>query len=181
MLILWSPCQATITDAPLASLIGEGRTLVCLRSALTEAAQGTQHGLPLLTAWSPGYFSTIGYGEENSSLRMTQLLLFPAKHMLKRELKEAPGGVGVGEGKPAVVRFSVLSFCLCQPATPLTPTSCSKCAQTSRAEKGSVARVHLHQALDHDRILQVHFSECQILPDCSWRELFAAFHCLASS
>lgn len=92
MLILWSPCQATITEASFASLIGEGRTLVCLRSGHTEAAHGTQRGLPPLTAWSPGYFSTSGYGEENSSLRMTQLLLSPAKHMLKRELKEAPGG-----------------------------------------------------------------------------------------
>lgn len=89
MLILWSSCQATITDAPFASLIGEGRTLVCLRSGHTETAQ---RGLPPLTAWSPGYFSTSGYGEESSSLRMTQLLLSPAKHMLKRELKEAPGG-----------------------------------------------------------------------------------------
>lgn len=136
-----------------------------------------------LTAWSPGYFSTSGYGEENSSLRMTQLLLSPAKHMLKRELKEARAWerVGVGEGEPAVVRFSVLSFYFYHPAIPLTPTFCSKCTQTSRAEKGSVARVHLHQTLDHDRILQTHFSEWQVLPDCSWRELFAALHCLASS
>lgn len=99
MLILWSPHQATITDAPFASLIGEGRTLVCLRSGHTEAAHGTQHGLPPLTSWSPGYFSTSGYGEENSSLKMTQLLPSPAKHMLKRELKEAWGGGEVGESR----------------------------------------------------------------------------------
>lgn len=89
------------------------------------------------------------------------------------------GRVGVGEGEPAVVRFSVLSFHFYQPVIPLTPTSCSKCTQTSRAEKGSVARVHLHQTLDHDRILQTHFSEWQVLPDCSWRELFAAQPCIA--